>query len=245
MSKQAFNITNIEIFSIIRDLSRRIWIILIAGMIGVMITFSVMRENYVPTYTSTAIYVVSPSQSSGYVMTNKRMAENVVTVFQNLLNTDIMNNRIMRALNKSSITSTKTVELIEETNLMKITVTSEDPIESFQTIGAIMNNYYDLSDYLNSDAVFDELRTPVVATNPDNAFTPRTRSLQVGGICALITLLILIVISVFRKTIKTESAVEDTLDVNLVGTIYHEEKNRTIKAKVVQSVKTLLITSPI
>ncbi len=245
MSKQAFNISNIELFSIIRDLSRRIWIVLIVGMIGVMITFSVMRENYVPTYTSTAIYVVSPSQSTGYVMTNKRMAENVVTVFQNLMNTDIMNNRIMRALNKSSISSNKTVELIEETNLMKITVTSEDPIESFQTIGAIMNNYYDLSDYLNSDAVFDELRTPVVATNPDNAFTPRARSLQVGGICALITLLILIVISVFRKTIKTESAIEDTLEVDLVGTIYHEEKNRTIKAKVVQSVKTLLITSPI
>ena len=245
MSKQAFNVSNIEIFSIIRDLSRRIWIILIVGMIGVMITFSVMRENYVPTYTSTAIYVVSPSQSTGYVITNKRMAENVVTVFQNLLNTDIMNNRIMRSLNKSSLTSTKTVELIEETNLMKITVSSEDPIESFQTIGAIMNNYYDLSDYLNSDAVFDELRAPVVATTPDNAFAPRTRSLQVGGICALIALIILIVISVFRKTIKTENAVEDTLEVDLVGTIYHEEKNRTIRAKVVQSVKTLLITSPI
>ena len=60
-----------------------------------------------------------------------------------------------------------------------------------------------------------------------------------------ITLLILIIISVFRKTIKTESAVEETLETDLVGTIYHEEKNRTIKAKVVQSVKTLLITSPI
>ena len=198
MSKQTFNIANIEIFSIIRDLSRRLWIVLIAGCIGIMITFSVMKENYVPTYTSTAIYVVSPSQSSGYVMTNKRMAESVVEVFSNLLNTDIMNTRIMRDLNKSSLTSTKTVELIEETNLMKITVSSEDPIESFETIKAIMNNYYDLSDYLNSDAVFDELRAPVVATQPDNAFTPRTRSLQVGGICALITLIILIIISKAR-----------------------------------------------
>ena len=245
MSKQVLNIRNIELFSVIRDLSRRIWIILIAGFVGVMITFSVMRENYVPTYTSSAIYVVSPSQSSGYVMTNKRMAESVVTVFQNLLDTDIMNTRIMRDLNKSELTSTKTVELIEETNLMKITVSSQDPIESFETIKAIMNNYYDLSDYLNSDAVFDELRAPVVATQPDNAFTPRTRSLQVGGICALITLIILIIISIFRKTIKTENAVEDNLETTLVGTVYHEEKNRTIKAKVVQSVKTLLITSPI
>ena len=245
MSKQTFNIANIEIFSIFRDLSRRLWIVLIAGCIGIMITFSVMKENYVPTYTSTAIYVVSPSQSSGYVMTNKKIAQSVVEVFSNLLNTDIMNTRIMRDLNRTHLTSTKAVELIEETNLMKITVTSEDPIESFQTIGAIMNNYYDLSDYLNSDAVFDELKAPIVATQPNNAFTPRTRSLQVGGICALLALVVLIILSVFRKTIKTESAVEDNLETNLVGTIYHEEKNRTIKAKVVQSVKTLLITSPI
>ena len=69
MSKQAFNIKNIEAFSIVRDLSRRLWIVLIAGCIGVMITFAVMRENYVPTYTSSAIYVVSPSQIIGYVMT--------------------------------------------------------------------------------------------------------------------------------------------------------------------------------
>ena len=245
MSKQTFNIANIEIFSIFRDLSRRLWIVLIAGCIGIMITFSVMKENYVPTYTSTAIYVVSPSQSSGYVMTNKKIAQSVVEVFSNLLNTDIMNTRIMRDLNRTHLTSTKAVELIEETNLMKITVTSEDPIESFQTIGAIMNNYYDLSDYLNSDAVFDELKAPIVATQPNNAFTPRTRSLQVGGICALLALVVLIILSVFRKTIKTESAVEDNLETNLVGTIYHEEKNRTIKAKIVQSVKTLLITSPI
>ena len=30
-----------------------------------------------------------------------------------------------------------------------------------------------------------------------------------------------------------------------MGTIYHERKNRTVKAKIVQSVKALLITSPI
>ena len=151
----------------------------------------------------------------------------------------------MKDLNQSGLTSIKEVSLIKETNLMKITVTSHDPIESFKTIKSVMNNYYDLSDYLNSDAVFDELKAPLVARGADNAFTPRVRSLQVGGICALVTLITLLIISIFRRTIKTESAVEDNLESNLIGTIYHEEKNRTIKAKVVQSVKTLLITSPI
>lgn len=54
--------------------------------------------------------------------------------------------------------------LIEETNLMKISVTSKDPILSFKTVGAIMDNYADLSEYLTSDAVFDPLEAPIVPT---------------------------------------------------------------------------------
>lgn len=58
-------------------------------------------------------------------------------------------------------------------------------------------------------------------------------------------MLFLSAVSIMRRTIKTEAAVEEQLETTLLGTIYHENKNRTVKAKIVQSVKALLITSPI
>lgn len=128
---------------------------------------------------------------------------------------------------------------------MKITVTSADPIESFKIIGAIMNNYDALSEYLTSDAVFDTLRAPVVATYPDNILMPNNKSVQMGLISAFIMAFLIAAASVFRKTIKTENVIEEQLDTTLLGTIYHERKNRTIKSKIAQNVKALLITSPI
>ena len=240
-----FSLRNIDLYSVCKDLLRNFWIIVLVGCIGVMGTYTYIKDSYVPQYTSTAIYVVTPKQSTGYVYTNKRFSQSVITVFQNLLNADIMKNRIKDELHLEHLDATMNVALITETNLMKITVTSGNPIESFQIIGAIMNNYDELSEYLTSDAVFDTLKAPVVATYPDNVLMPQNSSLKMGLIFAFISALILAAISILRTTVKTESAVEDVLETTLMGSIYHESKNKTIKSKMVQSVKALLITSPI
>ncbi len=244
--KKLLNFQNINLYSIVRDVIKRIWIVLMVGCIGIMVSFTFLKKAYQPTYTSSAIYVINPSQSTGYVQGNKMVAESVVDAFNSLVTSDIMGRKISRKLKQLDFPTTeKEATLIEQTNLMKFTVTANDPMEAFQTISAVMENYYELSDYLNSDAVFDVIREPTIAKNPNNAFTPRIRSLEIGGVCAFITLLVLILISMMRKTVKTEKVVEEMLGAKLLGTIYHEEKNRTIKAKVVQSVKSLLITSPI
>ena len=137
------------------------------------------------------------------------------------------------------------VELIPETNLMKITVTTDDPIESFQIIGAIMENYSELSEYLTADAIFDILKEPLVATFPDNVLTPRKKSLMMGCLWAFVVFVAIAMMSLFRRTVKTESAIEDNLETTLLGTVYHENKNRTIKAKMEKRIKNLLIISPI
>lgn len=245
MKNKIINLRNIDLFSLAKDVISSWWIIVMVAAAGVMFTHAYISTTYVPEYTSTGIYVVTPKQSTGYVYTNKIFAQNVVEIFQNLMNSDIMNNKIKEDLHVSSLDATMNVSLIEETNLMKISVTSKDPILSFKTVGAIMDNYADLSGYLTSDAVFDPLEAPIVPTFADNSLMPRKKSLQVGGICGVITLLGLCLVSILRRTIKTEAAIEEQLDTDLFGTIYHENKNRTVKSKIVQSVKALLITSPI
>lgn len=245
MNRKILNLRNIDLFSLLKDLVRNWWIILMVASMGVMISHAYISASYVPEYTSMGIYVVTPKQSTGYVYSNKQFAASVVTVFQNLMNSDIMNNKIKKDLHVSNLDASMDISLIEETNLMKVTVTSKDPILSFKAVDSIMNNYVDLSEYLTSDAVFELLEDPVVATHADNALMPRKKSLWTGTVCGLITLIILLAISILRRTIKTEAAVEEQLDTTLLGTIYHEQKNRTVKSKMIQGVKALLITSPV
>lgn len=243
--KKGINLRNIDLFSLLRDLLRGFWIVIIVTILGTIVTHAYIKSSFVPQYTSSSIYVVTPKQSSGYVYTNKRLAQSVITVFQNLLSSDIMKNRIKSDLHLKDLDITMSVSLIEETNLMKVVVTTGDPIISFRAIQVIMDNYSELSGYLTSDAVFEQLEAPSVATHPDNLLTPRKKSIVIGLICGLGSILFLALFSILRKTIKTEAAVEEQLETKLLGTIYHERKNRTVKAKIVQSVKALLITSPI
>ncbi len=243
--KKRFSLRNIDLYGLWKDLIRSWWLIVIVAAIGVMVTHTYIKASFVPSYTSSAIYIVTPKQSTGYVYTNTRFADSVITVFQNLMNSDIMKNRVKEDLHVNELNAVMTAQLIEETNLMKITVTTNDPILSFEAIGAIMNNYSELSQYLTDDAVFDVLEAPEVSYSPDNLLTPRKKSIKVGLICGGIMLLLLAAMSILRKTIKTEAAVEERLDTILLGTVGHEQKNRTVKARIAQSVKVLLITSPI
>lgn len=244
-ASKLINLKNIDAYSLLKDLAHRIWIVVIVMCIGTMAQYTLLKKNFVPEYTSSAIYIVSPRQSTGYVYTNKRFAESVISIFQNLLNTDIMNNRIREELKTSQIDATMSVQLIEGTNLMKVTTTSGDPVQAFEVIGAIMNNYDELSGYLDSDAVFDELKAPVVAEHSDNQLTPQNQSIMTGLLSGLVAILVILLMSLLRTTIKREGVVEDELETTLLGTVYHENKNRTIKAKITQMVKALLITSPI
>jgi capsular exopolysaccharide synthesis family protein len=240
-----FNIQNINIPILLRDILRNLWLIVIVGLIGFMLTYAYIKGSYQPEYTSSSIYVVAQRQNTSIAGTNQKFAENVVNLIQNLANSEIMRKRVKEDLHRTVFDASVTAEQIPGTNLMRLSVTSSSPVDAFNMIGAIMDNYAELSDYLISNAVFEPMRAPTISTFPDNALTPRKKSVTAGLIAALITLVLVAIASILRKTIKTESQIIDTFDTNVLGTVRHEIKNKTLKARLAKSVKGLLITSPI
>ena len=64
--KKGFNIRNINLYSLFKDLVSGIWIVIMVAIIGMMITHAYIKASFVPEYTSSAIYVVTPKQSTGY-----------------------------------------------------------------------------------------------------------------------------------------------------------------------------------
>jgi capsular exopolysaccharide synthesis family protein len=240
-----FNVNNINIYSILRDIIRNWWVILMAGIIGIMATYTVIRSTYQPEYTSSAVYVVTPKESTGYRRTDKLIARNAITSFKGLVNQDIMIKRVVHSLGDVPWDATVVVENTDETNIMTMKVTSPSPMESFLIIRYIMKNYGDLSQYLNEDAIFEELKAPKIAEYPDNATVARYKSLMAGGIAALLMMALVAFLSILRDTVKTDYMFENQLGTVHYGTIGHEKKNKTFKAKIKNNVKSILITSPI
>jgi len=236
---------NIDIYSILKDVASNWWVILLSACIGTMITYTVIRESYVPMYSSTAVYVVTPKSSSGYRSSDKQAAQNAANAFKGLLEQEIMQTRIKHDLKTTEWKASIGVEMLTETNLMNLTISSEDPLVAFKLIDYIMENYAELSQYLNEDAVFEELKPAEVATFPNNTLTPRNNSIIAGLIVAALMTLLIIIISIKRDTVKTEEAFDEILGTTLYGSVPHVNKNRTIKAKMQKKVKSILLTNPI
>ena len=243
--KDFIDLKNIDAYSVVRDLLHSWWVILLAGMIGVMASYTVIRESYEPMYQSSAIYAITPKQSTGYKRTDKIVAQYAISAFKELIDQEIMKKRIISNLGRTECDAKIAAELLEETNIMTLTVISNDPMDSFMIIRYVMENYYDLSQYLNQDAVFEVLSEAKIPTYPINEMAPRNRAIKIGLGSMLGMALLLSLFSLLRMTIKTEYVFENKLEVQLYGSIEHEKKNRTFKSKIARQMKSILITNPV
>ena len=185
-----FNIQNINLPILLRDILRNLWIIVLVGAIGFMVTYTFIKGSYKAEYTSSAIYVVAQRQNTSIAGTNQKFAENVVNLIQNLANSELMRKRVKEDVHRTAFDASVTAEQIPGTNLMRLSVTSGSPVDAFNMIGAIMDNYAELSDYLISNAVFEPMRAPVISTFPDNALTPRKKSVVAGMAAAAVALVL-------------------------------------------------------
>ena len=72
---------HIEPFSILRDLAKNLWVILLAALIGFM-TVSIWNNSmYTPMYTSTATLLVNLKNSASYSYTNLNSSSEMAKIF--------------------------------------------------------------------------------------------------------------------------------------------------------------------
>ena len=91
--KSVLNFNNISMYSLVMDLLHRAWIVIIVVCLSIMGEYTLLKQDYVPQYTSSSIYVVTPRQSSNYVFTNRRFAESVISEFDEYGNYEYQNSK--------------------------------------------------------------------------------------------------------------------------------------------------------
>jgi capsular polysaccharide biosynthesis protein len=130
----------IDLMHILKTLVQKVWVIILAGLLAAGIGFSVSAFVITPTYSSSImLYVNNSSFSLGN--TNFSISSSEITAAQNLVKTYsvILNNRttLERVIEKTNVPYTykELSKMIEaapanDTEIMKVTVTTEDPYEA-------------------------------------------------------------------------------------------------------------------
>lgn len=137
----------IDLLHIAKYLWQRVWILILAGLVAAGIGFSYAGFAIAPTYSSSImLYVNNSSFSLGN--TNFSITASEITAAQSLVNTyaEILNNRttLERVIEKADVDYTyeQLYRMIEaapsnETEIMRVTVTAEDPYEAAKIANCI------------------------------------------------------------------------------------------------------------
>lgn len=214
---------------LITVLLKNLWVVLMLCVSAVLCFVSIRRLTYVPTYTSSATFMVSAKDSTS-AYNSLTTTQSMATVFVEVFQSNVLREKIAEKMPGGTFDGVITTSTISETNLLLVTVTDKEPDTAFQALNLLVENYTSISDYLFANAQLEVIKDPMVPVGPSNPMNIRNTCpwvvlLSLIGACGAI-----VAIYLMRDTIKTPTAARRKVDARLLRTIGHERKNKTLRS---------------
>jgi capsular polysaccharide biosynthesis protein len=218
----------IDLMHIIKTLLHRVWIIILTGLIGAGVGFSISNFVIKPTYSSSILlYVNNTSFSLGD--TSVTISSSQITAAQNLVKTYgvILNNRttLERVIDKTDVkytyrqlSSMIDAEPANKTEIMKVTVTANDPYEAAK----IANGIAEVLPVRVSEIVDGASMEVVDSAIPElNKIGPNITSYTASGLVwgVLLAVIVLVIIALLDDRIHDEDYVLQNYDCPILAKI--------------------------
>lgn len=240
MEKNMVFSPSFDLHSLLRDLKRNGWAIVLACMIALMGTYIVSQSVYTPTYTSSATLVIRAKVGTSAAYTNLSVSSEMAKIFAEVFKQPSMRQLAAEHLGDGSFNGSISAAPLGETNLLRVSVTAGDPERAYKLLRAVLEIYPNISSAVFSNAVIDVLLSPEVPTGPSN-YISNTRALFYMLLAGACEFGLIALISFFRGTVKNEKIFEEYIDAKLLGTIAHEARHLSVKEKMVHKKRALLI----
>lgn len=231
------NEITIEFYSILKDVIRNVWIVILSGLIGAMGVYIVSNSIYEPKYTSKATLAVNASVSSYSQLTT---SNEIAGVLSNVFSEPTVKSRAAEAAGLKSFNGTISATVLSPTNFIELTVTSDSPKLSYDLLTAVIKVHPEVTRKIFKNASISVIRQPSVSSGPSNSAITENSNLIVIGFMT-VALAAIIILSVMRNTVKTEEDFKSKVEANLIGSIMHENKNMSLKEILHKKKKGLLI----
>lgn len=238
--KAKSRLEEIELFCILRLLVKKAWLILMAALIGAMAAAVVLTTAVSQTYSTSVTFAVLSRAygASGYASVS--VAKEVAEIYSELLSGSYMNEVIREAA--GDVSGSITAYQLGETNLIRVSVTSDNPRHALKIIQVVIEKQAELSEYVSSTAALNPIDSLGITVNTSGGY-------HVGRMCFLAALLgaaamilALAAISVASQTIQNRTGAKNNLDGRMLTTVPHEALPPVRGKKKRQS---LLISEPL
>lgn len=221
--------SRMDIYSILLDLLRNAWVIVLAVLSGLMVVGSMNRGMYTPQYTSTATLLVNFKNAAYYSYTNLSSSSEITQIYTSIFRQETMRKLAAARLGQEEFDGVINSSALQSTNIFTVSVVSTDPEVSYKELRAVIEVYPQISDMVFSDCVIEVLREPNLPSSPSNSIS-KENTVLVAFACGLAAAALIAVISYLRDTAKNETVFKAEVDSKLIGSICHEKRYKTFKS---------------
>lgn len=238
-SKSLFTIT-FEWNSLIRDILRNSWAVILAGLITLLGIQVYEKSIYTPTYTSNAVLVVRSKVGSSGAYSNLSASSEMATIFTKVFTQNSMKKLAAENIGQMSFNGEITASVNGSTNLLDLSVKADNPETAFLLLSSVLEVYPQVSDVVFTDAVIDVIASPGMPGYPSNSPLTIYRN-QIVLIVMMLQGALIVLLSLLRETVKEENGFSDKIDSRLLGVVTHEKAHLSLKEKLKGKKRALLI----
>ncbi|MCI7099615.1 MAG: P-loop NTPase [Lachnospiraceae bacterium] len=236
----------LDIDSVLRDVLKQWWVIILAALAAAFITGTYLKLCYQPVYTASTTFVAGKSGiSSNAVADNLRSAESITANFSVITESSLLKKRVCEDLGLSSFNAQIYVEAIESSNLMTLTVRAETPRMAYLMCLSVMDCAQQLCADLAENISVRVIQEPVLPSYPSNPLAIRSDMRKAALLAAGVMIVIFVLLSYYKDTVKNESEMSRKVDARLLGTIYHEKIYKTLWFRILKKRNSLCIDNPV
>ncbi len=211
------------------DLIRFLWIIISLSLSSAFIAYIIKDITYKPVYRIETTYYVTSRGINNDLLTNMSTAQNMATRYAQIFTSTTIKRKAAETIGVSEDDFIISSEVITDTNLVVIRITADTPELVFKITKCVRELYPELSQYLVTDAIINEL-TPLKATKkPTYEIDLRITMIKAFILAFGILLILVLTYSCLRDTIRSGKDIEKKLDTRFLGEICFERKKRKIR----------------
>lgn len=231
---------SIDYYSILKDLLRNFWVVLLSLLIGVMGIYIAECSVYKPEYTSTATVVVNAKGSSTNTAAMYNVSSEMAEVFSKVFSEPAMKKAAAEHLDLKKFDGRVAASVLTDTNFINISVVSDSPRKSYELLNAILHVYPSISEEVFENSVITILKHPSMPSSPSSVGLQHSK-IKTLLVIAFLSIGAIVAFSVFRDTVKNEREFNNKIKGKLLGCIPHEIKANSIKDLFSKKKKGLLI----
>ncbi len=244
-SRESLGFLPFDPLVLLQDVAKRWLLILLVVVLVGTCTYIYSDIRYTPQFKSNATLVATSTSATSTIYSNLTAANSLATVFEELLNSSLLRQEILQATGLESFSGTINARVITETNLVTVTVTDTNPRTAFLVAQALLEHHHLVTSKVVDGISLEVLQQPQVPgapSNPTDLIDTTRKAMLVAAVsvCALLA-----VLSYYRDAVRSSKEAKAKLDCSLLGEVAHENKYKTLSARLQHRKTSLLITNPI